>query len=217
MCYLIRRRCAILLLLWLGGISMDLQSAVTQIENRNAEHFTTWRKALPDRDKAVDGFEAFLQQQQLSGLVPLHQLLRSASMWQDCKAEPYAIPPDLSWPDVSRTLQLLRELKQQGILTQVEVHSAYREPKLNRCAGGASKSAHRVSFALDLAPLADQNATARLCQFWRQHGEKWQMGLSRYPSGRIHIDTMRYRTWGADHSKRSSLCLSSAGPGLSVK
>ena len=32
------------------------------------------------------------------------------------------------------------------------------------------------------------------------------MGMSLYPSGRVHIDTSGWRTWGADHSRGSAFC-----------
>jgi hypothetical protein len=48
---------------------------------------------------------------------------------------------------------------------------------------------------------------ARLCEFWREEGESWNMGVSRYPTGRIHIDRNGYRTWGASHKRGSSYCL----------
>jgi hypothetical protein len=37
-------------------------------------------------------------------------------------------------------------------------------------------------------------------------GKDWNMGFSRYPSGRIHIDTAGYRTWGYDHTGKSAVC-----------
>jgi hypothetical protein len=32
------------------------------------------------------------------------------------------------------------------------------------------------------------------------------MGLSRYPSGRVHIDTAGFRTWGVDQTGKSTAC-----------
>ena len=85
--------------------------------------------------------------------------------------------------------------------------SAYRDPRLNRCAGGAPGSSHQ-RFAVDIAPLKKQDAD-RLCEFWRKEGQGWDMGVSRYPSGRVHIDRNGYRTWGASHKRGSSYCLAS--------
>ena len=45
---------------------------------------------------------------------------------------------------------------------------------------------------------------------WRREGRKWNMGLSKYPSGRIHIDRNGFRTWGASHKRGSSYCLDTA-------
>jgi hypothetical protein len=100
---------------------------------------------------------------------------------------------------------LIKTLDEQGILRQFEVVSAYRDPSLNACAGGAPSSAHMRAFAVDLLlpAWADPNP---LCRFWQQHGQAWNMGLGRYPSGRIHIDTAGYRTWGGDGGAGSSFC-----------
>jgi len=172
-------------------------------ESRTAESFRAWRAG---REASVAAFEALLARHGLVEVAPLHQLLRSASDWQRCQAEPFAVPPELQWPAVLSTLRLLQALRTQGVLGAFEVHSAYREAPLNGCAGGATRSTHLVWFAVDLVPLDDPHAGARLCRFWAGPGRQWQMGLSRYPSGRIHIDTWRHRTWGADHSGASSFC-----------
>ncbi|TFF35470.1 DUF882 domain-containing protein [Pseudomonas sp. RIT623] len=150
-------------------------------------------------------FREMLVDARLYGVVPIHQLLRSASDWRLCKASPFAVPPASHWPAVRSTLALTKTLDQQGILPQFEVVSAYREPRLNACAGGAPSSAHMRAFAVDLLlpPWADPNP---LCRFWQQHGQAWSMGLGRYPSGRIHIDTAGYRTWGGDGGAGSSFC-----------
>ena len=150
--------------------------------------------------------EADLQRHGLDGVVPLHELLRTASSWANCARPPYAVPPDSQWVFVRSTLSLVKELKERGVLREFEVHSAYRDEELNRCAGGAKGSHHFKTFAMDLVPRDDDEAGARLCAFWRQEGERWNMGLSRYPSGRVHIDTSGYRTWGADYTSRTSFC-----------
>ncbi len=164
--------------------------------------FSIWRGRHTGE---VDAFEAFLVQQQVAQVVPTYQLLRSASMWKECHAEPFELPPAQEWPRVRDLLVLLRELKTRQVLPQFEVVSAYRDPRLNRCAGGAPGSAHQV-FAVDVAPLPVAEGEA-LCRFWREQGKEWDMGVSRYPSGRIHVDRMGYRTWGATHRRGSSFCL----------
>jgi hypothetical protein len=169
---------------------------------RNAVLFTHWRSS---RAVEVEAFENFLVYEKLARVAPTYQLLRSASMWKECRAEPFQLPPPRLWPEVRDVLRLLQELRARGVLPEFEVVSAYRPPRLNRCAGGAPGSSHQ-RFAVDLAPLDDATA-ARLCRFWRQEGARWDMGMSRYPSGRIHIDRNGYRTWGASHGRGSSHCL----------
>jgi len=171
-------------------------------QERDSVLFGLWRAKHPQE---VDSFAAYLVSENLADVVPLYQLLRSASMWKECKAEPFEIPPASQWEQVRDVLILLRDLQQRGVLPGVEVVSAYRDPRLNRCAGGAPGSSHQ-RFAIDIAPLSPQ-AGAQLCAFWRQQGKGWNMGVSRYPSGRIHIDRAGYRTWGASHRRGSSYCL----------
>ncbi|WP_460890738.1 hypothetical protein, partial [Ramlibacter alkalitolerans] len=164
--------------------------------------FTIWRAK---HGGEVDTFAAYLVDQSLADVVPMYQLLRSASMWKECRAEPFEVPPQSEWEKVRDVLILLRDLRQRGVLPTLEVVSAYRDPRLNRCAGGAPGSSHQ-KFAVDIAPLSPQ-VGANLCRFWREQGKEWDMGVSRYPSGRIHIDRTGYRTWGASHKRASSYCL----------
>jgi uncharacterized protein YcbK (DUF882 family) len=90
-----------------------------------------------------------------------------------------------------------------------EVHSGYRHRELNRCAGGAARSAHLLAFAIDITTQTPPDARQRLCDFWLAHGRSWNMGLGHYPSGRMHIDTHGYRSWGADGSAQSAVCRAS--------
>ncbi|EIK94314.1 hypothetical protein PMM47T1_22233 [Pseudomonas sp. M47T1] len=155
-------------------------------------------------------FEHFLVQRKIDAVVPLYQLLRTASDWRECHAQPFALPPASHWPAVESTLKLLDALRQQGVLTRFEVVSAYRDKRLNACAGGAAHSAHAQAFAVDLEFPEGSVGPQRLCDFWKQHGGEWNLGLSRYPSGRVHLDTTGYRTWGEDYSARTSYCLQPA-------
>ncbi len=152
-------------------------------------------------------FERFLVQHKIDTVVPLYQLLRSASDWQACAAQPFAVPPASHWPAVESTLRMLETLRREGVLTRFDVVSAYRDRRLNACAGGAAHSAHTQAFAVDLEFPTGSDDPRRLCDFWKQHGGEWNLGLSRYPSGRVHLDTTGYRTWGEDYSARTSYCL----------
>jgi len=185
--------------IWLLASALIGLGAV-QADERDVRMFAQWAGDHENRR-----FREMLVDARLYGVVPIHQLLRSASDWRLCKASPFAVPPASHWPAVRSTLALIQALDQQGILSQFEVVSAYRDPRLNACAGGAPSSAHMRAFAVDLLlpPWADPNP---LCRFWQQHGHAWNMGLGRYPSGRIHIDTAGYRTWGGDGGAGSSFC-----------
>jgi len=175
-----------------------------QLEDRERDNvlFTLWRTR---HAQEVGTFEAYLVSETLADVVPSYQLLRSASMWKECQAEPFEVPPMSEWEKVRDLLILLRDLQQRGVLPGFEVVSAYRDPRLNRCAGGAPRSSHQ-QFAVDIAPVAPE-VGAGLCRFWREQGRQWDMGVSRYPSGRIHLDRTGYRTWGASHKRGSSYCL----------
>ena len=178
-----------------------LTAGPAQADERDLWMFAQWagdHQTRPFREMLVDA--------RLYGVVPIYQLLRSASDWRLCRASPFAVPPASQWPAVRSTLSLVKTLDEQGILRQFEVVSAYRDPQLNTCAGGAVGSAHTRAFAVDLLlpSWADPNP---LCSFWQQHGKAWNMGLGRYPSGRIHLDTAGYRTWGGDGSAGSSFCV----------
>ncbi|MBF8779433.1 DUF882 domain-containing protein [Pseudomonas fulva] len=162
----------------------------------SADERDLWMFARWAGDNPTRPFRDMLVEARLYGVVPIHQLLRSASDWRTCRAAPFAVPPASQWPAVRNTLRLLRTLSDQGLLRQFEVVSAYRDPRLNACAGGAPHSAHMRAFAVDVL-LPEGADPSLLCRFWRQQGRAWSMGLGRYPSGRIHVDTAGYRTWGA--------------------
>lgn len=184
----------------LAGMA-GLLASIAHADERDVWMFAQWAG-----DHETRAFRQMLVDARLYGVVPIHQLLRSASDWRLCRASPFAVPPAVQWPQVRATLTLLKTLDDQGILRQFEVVSAYRDPRLNACAGGAVGSAHTRAFAVDvlLPDWADPNP---LCRFWQQYGQAWNMGLGRYPTGRIHLDTAGYRTWGGDGRSGSSFCI----------
>ncbi|MGE4239997.1 hypothetical protein [Ramlibacter sp.] len=171
-------------------------------EPDDAAAFDAWLNHHP-----VTQLEDFLAERKLNGIVPTRSLLRTATDWRRCKAPQFEIPPKSHWPVMREVVALVAELKKREILKEVDGASAYRNPALNACANGAPRSAHTVSWALDLTAEGPSIDVTKLCAFWRDEGRKWNMGLSRYPSGRIHLDVSGWRTWGADHTYRTSFCL----------
>ncbi|WP_178117738.1 D-Ala-D-Ala carboxypeptidase family metallohydrolase [Pseudomonas sp. R5(2019)] len=179
-----------------------LVGTVAVADERDPAMFEQWARAHD-----TQAFIRFLRANAVDNVVPLFQLLRSASDWQTCNAEPFATPPEPLWPSVLSTLKLLQALRAEQILGEFEVVSAYRDPALNRCASGAGNSAHLRAFAVDIQLPDHQDVATPLCTFWAKQGKPWKMGVSRYASGRIHIDTAGYRTWGDDLSSKTSFCL----------
>lgn len=179
-----------------------------QDDDRTPDMFRQW---LPAHHDEVAAFNAYLQQESVVDVAPTWQLLRTASLWRECKAPPFEVPPPANWPQVRDLLRLMQELRRTQVIGPFSVVSAYRAPELNRCAGGSERSSH-MHFAIDILPLSPTD-DQRLCAFWQAHGKDWNMGLSRYPSGRIHVDRSSWRTWGAGYSWRTSFCLRKAEPG----
>ncbi|MCY1405550.1 hypothetical protein D9M71_207900 [compost metagenome] len=185
-----------------GVLVLLLLSALTvHADERDEALFKQWESR-----HATAEFRTMLADNHLDTIVPLYQLLRTASDWKGCDAEPFSVPPQSLWPSVKSTLQLLKTLVDEKALSEFEVVSAYRNPQLNACAGGALHSAHVRAFAIDLFIVQPADAATRLCAFWKQRGGQWKMGLSQYASGRIHIDTAGYRTWGDDFTNKTSFC-----------
>src|SRR5688572_25917483 len=120
----------------------------TADDDRDVAMYRPWFLA---HSTEVMAFEAFLAQHKVANVVPTYQLLRSASMWRECKASPFQVPPPAQWPEARDVLLLLQELHRTQVLGPFAVVSAYRGEKLNRCAGGSRGSSH-MRFAVDIIP-----------------------------------------------------------------
>jgi uncharacterized protein YcbK (DUF882 family) len=104
------------------------------------------------------------------------------------------------------TLRLVARLRDEGLLDPNLARSVYRDDATNRCAGGAKGSKHLSNIAIDFDLPRSENNVDRLCAFWHEHGRKQNMGLGFYTPTAIHVDVAGYRTWGKDHTRRTSLC-----------
>src|SRR6185503_5831837 len=83
----------------------------------------------------------------------------------------------------------------------VEAVSAYRNPLLNQCAGGAPESAHKHFSAIDLVPLRPttrEDLMKTLCTMHSRRGPDYQVGLGFYAFLRFHVDTTKFRRWNMD-------------------
>jgi hypothetical protein len=214
------RTCARRAIARVAALAIALASAAVPAlaadrDPRGPKLFDRWAAT---RAEEVDRYRRFLEAKGVGAVVPMHQLLRTASAWDTppCRAagaEPFELPPEAAWPAMATTLRLVQALRADGWLGPVEVVSAYRSDAVNACSDGRPASRHRLNTALDLLPTGASLAAsvASLCAFHAQEGARWNMGLSVYPSGRIHVDTAGHRSWGADGTRATSACLA-AGP-----
>jgi hypothetical protein len=137
-------------------------------------------------------------------------LLRTASDWQKCGAQPFEIPPSEDWPNVIQALRYIRD-KVIPVIGPVEPVSVYRNPSLNECAAGAPESAHRFMQAVDLVPLRPVTRDAmmqRLCAAHARSGEGYGVGLGFYVGLRFHVDSRKFRTWGVNDEGTIACALS---------
>lgn len=181
--------------------------------------YVAWLDQGNNRQR-VEEFEKYLKKHRADGVAPTYQLLKSARSWKQCGFSEYDLAEHQLWDNIVPVLKLMRQLKDQGILQNYEITSIYRNPTLNQCAGGAKNSRHTHNAAVDFRVGSRQpseaeqqkiaQVKAKLCKFWREHGEQHKMGLGVYQSGIIHIDTTRYRSWGHDTTQNTSMCINKA-------
>lgn len=172
--------------------------------------------ATVDNLRQVREYERFLEQNGVGNIIPSFELMRSARDWQKCGRSQYMVPTRELWQNQVKTLRVFKYLVASKVLTDFEVTSVYRDLSLNQCAGGAGSSRHLFNSAIDFRigpvyPLPQdyayiEHTKFKLCEFWRQHGQVFNMGLGLYANGQIHIDTYGYRTWGPNLSRTSSPC-----------
>ena len=168
--------------------------------------YRNWYMASPRHAYSVTSFNHYLTTYGVGGIVPTWQLLRTASSWQRCGAQPYEVPPVSEWPNVVQTLRYVRDHVIPAV-GPVEPVSAYRNPLLNVCAGGAPESAHKHYSAIDLVPLRPttrEDLMRTLCAVHARRGLPYGVGLGFYAFLRFHVDTTKYRRWGADPG--STMC-----------
>jgi hypothetical protein len=161
--------------------------------------YQRWALAVPGRGQQVSAFYAFLNARQVAGIVPTWQLMRTASDWRRCGAEPFEVPPEAEWPNLVETLRYIRD-HVIPVIGPVEAVSVYRNAALNACAGGAPESAHRHLFAVDLVPLRPTTREALMrgvCAIHSWQGGGYDVGLGFYKGLRFHVDSKKYRKWGA--------------------
>lgn len=153
----------------------------------------------PDFRSEVEELEAWLRAKRVHDIFPTWQILRTASMWRVCNGPPFEVPARKLWPKLAATLRFVRDHVRPA-LGPLQAVSAYRNPELNVCAGGAANSAHRDFSALDLVPAKGLSRLQIFHQVCRVHSIKGPgagAGLGFYAFTRFHVDTRSFRRWGA--------------------
>jgi len=162
--------------------------------------YRSWYLAAPWRATQVKALNAYLASADVAGVVPTWQLLRTATSWQECGGQPFEVPPTSEWPHIIQTLRYIRDYVIPAI-GPVEPVSVYRNPALNKCAGGAPESAHKQDSAIDMVPLkpiAREALIKTLCDTHTGHGEPYGAGLGFYAFLRFHVDSSKFRRWNMD-------------------
>jgi hypothetical protein len=162
--------------------------------------YRRWIGSQPWRAPLVASFHRYLGEAGVAYVVPTWQLLRTASDWQRCGAEPFEVPPAEEWANVVQTLRYVRDHVVPAV-GPVEPVSVYRNPALNECAGGAPESVHKQLSAIDMVPLRPihrPDLIRRLCTVHATSGPRYAVGLGFYTRLRFHVDSWRFRTWGRD-------------------
>lgn len=173
-------------------LSLPPESAQAQQE------FRQWL-GRPDA-KLAQQYLSYLQQHTTLKLQLFELTYNRHPATADCAFVRFAIPPQHQWRNLVPALLILDQLHQQRLIEQPRIISVYRDAAANRCIRGSQRSKHLSHHAIDFQVSADApkqpiSTTARLCQFWRQHGKALQMGLGVYGLNRFHVDASGYRTW----------------------
>lgn len=160
--------------------------------------YRRWVNGAPWRATYVKSFNDYLVNNGVGGVAPTWQLLRTATDWQKCGAEPFEVPPTSGWPNIVAALRYIGAFVEPAV-GPVEPVSVYRNPSLNACAGGAPESTHRTMGAVDMVPLrpvSRERLMAALCGVYLRSGSWNNVGLGFYKGLRFHIDARKYREWG---------------------
>lgn len=160
--------------------------------------YRAWVQADPWRPVYVKAFNTYLVAYGVGGVVPTWQLLRTATDWHKCGAQPFEVPPTTAWPNIVAALRYVGAFVEPRV-GPVEVVSVYRSPALNTCAQGAPTSTHLTMGAVDMVPLRPVTREAlmsQLCALHQASGERFWIGLGLYKGLRFHIDARKFREWG---------------------
>lgn len=183
-------------------------AAQTVAEGQARADYLAWLAREPAARAQVLSFKTFLEMKDVEDVVPVWQLVRTASMWRQCEGPRFEVAPVDEWQHIAGTLGYVKK-HVQPVVGKVEALSGYRNAELNQCSGGAKASAHRHFFALDLTPVKELERPAMirsLCAIHDFRGNDYDIGLGFYSGMRFHVDSKGFRRWGSDGRGATSPC-----------
>ena len=209
---------ALLVLVALPGCDATVQPPLAPDPYSEAA-FGHWLAAAEGHQASYDRFKAFLAGQQVAGVVPAWQLLRTdANYAARCGIDAFELPAEAKWPAIVPTLRLVRD-NVIPVVGPVDVFASNRSAELNDCVNGAIGSRHLAFAAVDLvAPgrTDKRQLFVDLCAMHQRVGARNGMGLGAYydparpqasRQGRFHIDASGFRTWGFGFTRATSACV----------
>lgn len=195
------RLLAFLLLLLPGPVAAQwvYNPAATYVTaGQDEPGYRAWIGRANWRPAYVKAFNDYLVSNGVGGVAPTWQILRTATDWSKCGAEPFEVPPVASWPNIVAALRYVGAYV-EPVIGPVEIVSVYRNDRLNACAGGAPESTHRTMGAVDMVPLravTREELMTSLCRIHLGSGSWNNIGLGFYKGLRFHIDARKFREWG---------------------
>ena len=142
----------------------------------------------------------------VGGIVPTWQMLRTATSWQRCGAAAVRGPADrASGRNIVQTLRYIRDYVVPRSARSRPV-SAYRNPVAQllrrRRAGKRAQALFRRSTWCRCGRPRREELMRKLCAVHARRGTDYRVGLGFYAFLRFHVDTTKYRRWGADPDVR---------------
>ena len=186
-----------------------LASCTPKAVPAGAHEFERWLAAEAARVPAFARFEALLAREGVAGVVETRELWLTDRLAPECVVEPFVMPPEEIWPRIVPALRYIRDYVKPAV-GAVSVASGYRDEAFNACVQGASRSAHREYYALDLVPhdvrMTRERLVAVLCPIHAREGPRFSIGMGVYRARRFHIDASGFRGWGEDFRRATFPC-----------
>jgi len=190
--------------------SADAAHGASPAPGQAKADYHAWLARAPENRAAVRAFRTYLADQGVADVIPVWQLIRTSSSWRQCSADRFEVAPADKWEHIVTTLKFVRDEVTPAV-GEVEALSVYRNEQLNSCSNGAPASAHRLFFALDLAPVDDGVSRGEMiqgiCAAHNRNGRDYDAGLGFYSGLRFHVDSSGFRKWGPNGKGATSPCV----------